>query len=38
LFAPTSVGASKSGAETNVSTPVELLIANFAASAPPLIE
>ena len=38
MLPPTSVGTSKSGAETNVRTPVLELIANFAASTPPLIE
>ena len=38
LFAPESVGASKLGVPLNVSKPEEELIANFAASTPPVIE
>ena len=38
LLAPESVGASKFGALAKVRTPVELLMVNFAESAPPLIE
>src|SRR5919108_730969 len=37
LFAPTSVGVSKSGAALNASAPVLLLMLNLAWSAPPTI-
>ena len=38
LLAPLSAGNSKFGADTKLSAPLEALIANLAASAPPTIE